>query len=56
MINTDQSALLLYCCEDVKSHRSGADTVPLMRVTYDSILVMSILVKMNLTGDRTWNL
>ena len=28
MINNDQSALL-YCCEDVKSHRSGGDTVPL---------------------------
>ena len=24
-----QSTLLLYCCEDVKSHRSGGDTVPL---------------------------
>ena len=29
MINNDQSTLLLYCCEDVKSHRSGGDTVPL---------------------------
>ena len=28
MINNDQSTLL-YCCEDVKSHRSGGDTVPL---------------------------
>ena len=27
MINDDQSTLLLYCCEDVKSHRSGGDTV-----------------------------
>ena len=32
MINNDQSTLLLYCCEDVKSHRSGGDTVPLMFV------------------------
>ena len=29
MINNGQSRLLLYCCEDVKSHRSGGDTVPL---------------------------
>ena len=29
MINNGQSTLLLYCCEDVKSHRSGGDTVPL---------------------------
>ena len=29
MINNDQNTLLLYCCEDVKSHRSGGDTVPL---------------------------
>ena len=29
MINNDQSTLLLYCCENVKSHRSGGDTVPL---------------------------
>ena len=29
MINSDQSTLLLYCCEDVQSHRSGGDTVPL---------------------------
>ena len=28
-MNNDQSTLLLYCCEDVKSHRSGGDTVPL---------------------------
>ena len=28
MINNGQSTLLLYCCEDVKSHRSGGDTVP----------------------------
>ena len=27
MINNDQSTLLLYCCGDVKSHRSGGDTV-----------------------------
>ena len=30
-----QSALLLYCCEDVKSHHSGGDTVPL---TFKSVL------------------
>ena len=29
MINNDHSTLLLYCCEDVKSHSSGGDTVPL---------------------------
>ena len=29
MINNDKSTLLLYCCEDVKSHRSGGDAVPL---------------------------
>ena len=29
MINNDQSTLLLYCCEDVKSHRSEGDNVPL---------------------------
>ena len=28
MINNDQSTWLLYCCEDIKSHRSGGDTVP----------------------------
>ena len=31
MINNDQSTLLLYCCEDVKLHRSGSDTVPLRK-------------------------
>ena len=30
MINNDQIRLLLYCCQEVKSHRSGGDTVPLM--------------------------
>ena len=29
MTNDSQSTLLLYCCKDVKSHRSGGDTVPL---------------------------
>ena len=29
MINNDQSTLLLCCYEDVKSHRSGGDAVPL---------------------------
>ena len=29
MINNDQSTLLLYYRENVKSHRSGGDTVPL---------------------------
>ena len=28
MINNDQSTSLLYCCKDVKSHRSEGDTVP----------------------------
>ena len=31
MINNDQSTLLLYCREDVKSHRSGGDNVPLRK-------------------------
>ena len=31
MINNDQSTLLLYCFEDVKSHRPGGDTVPLSK-------------------------
>ena len=31
MINNDQSTLLLYCCEDVKSYRSGGDNVPLRK-------------------------
>ena len=30
MINNGQSTLLLYCCEDVKSLRSGGDTVLLI--------------------------
>ena len=30
MINNDQSTLLLYCCEDLKSHRSGGDIVQLI--------------------------
>ena len=30
MINNGQSTLLLHCCEDVKSHRSGGDTVLLI--------------------------
>ena len=29
MINNDQNTLLLCCCEDVKSHSSGGDAVPL---------------------------
>ena len=29
MTNNSQSTLLLCCSEDVKSHRSGGDTVPL---------------------------
>ena len=29
MTNNDQSTFLLYCCEDVKSHRSGGGIVPL---------------------------
>ena len=38
MINNDQSTLLLYCCEDVKSHRSGGDTVPLRSFTLLKII------------------
>ena len=30
--------LLLYCCEDVKSHRSGGDTVPLNRIDQLDVL------------------
>ena len=30
MINSNQSTLLLYSWKDVKSHRSGGDTVPLI--------------------------
>ena len=33
MINNDQSTLLLFCPEDVKSHRSG-NTVPLNESLY----------------------
>ena len=32
MINNDQSTLL-YCCKEVKSHRSGGDTMPLKAVS-----------------------
>ena len=42
MINNGQSTLLLYCCEDVKSHRSGGDTVPLKVKTQKN---MSVIVK-----------
>ena len=38
MINNGQSTLLLYCCEDVKSHRSGGDTVPLIYLRHHSRL------------------
>ena len=31
MINNDQSTL--YCCEEVKSHRLGGDTMPLKAVS-----------------------
>ena len=41
MINNDQSTLLLYCCEDVKSHRSGGDTASL---TFTIIKLILILV------------
>ena len=33
-----KGALLLYCCEDVKSHRSGGDTVPLNRIDQLDVL------------------
>ena len=39
MINNGQSTLLLYCCEDVKSHRSGGDTVPLIYMQKVTILL-----------------
>ena len=42
MINNDQSTLLLYCCEDVKSHRSGGDTVPL--ITNDCISTSELYI------------
>ena len=32
MFNNDQSSLFLYCCEDIKLHHSGSDTVPLNKV------------------------
>ena len=40
MINNDQSTLLLYCCKDVKSHRSGGDTVLLNTLTGKSFIVI----------------
>ena len=39
MINNDQSTLL-YCCKDVKLHRSGGDTVPLNTLTGKSFNVV----------------
>ena len=47
MINNDQSTLLLYCCEDVKSHRSGGDTVPLSYVV-DIIMRKSYMAKVSI--------
>ena len=37
MINNDQSTLLLYCCEDVKSHCSGGHTVPLKCLRHENL-------------------
>ena len=36
MINNDQSTLL-YCCEEVESHRSGGDTLPLNLSTLNKL-------------------
>ena len=47
MINNDQSTLLLYCCEDVKLHRSGGDTVPL---NYDPLLTITCTFLYNNLG------
>ena len=33
MINNDQSTLLLYCCEDVKSHPSGVKATYATNIT-----------------------
>ena len=41
MINNGQSTLLLYCCEDVKSHRSGGDTVPLRQIYHFKLQLTS---------------
>ena len=45
MINNDQSTLLLNCCEDVKSHRSGGDTVPLkfMKINRNLCITYTLL-------------
>ena len=43
MINNDQSTLLLCCCEDVKSHRSGGDTVPLSLFLHTTLVSFSRL-------------
>ena len=42
MINNDQSTLFLYCCEDLKSHRSGGDTVPLIYLPSSNQKVLAI--------------
>ena len=51
MINNDQSTLLLYCCEDVKSHRSGGDTVPPLPV-YPLTLTQQADIRMHSHGVR----
>ena len=41
MINNGQSTLLLYCCEDVKLHRSGGDTMPLRQIYHFKLQLTS---------------
>ena len=36
MINNDQIALLSYCCDVIKSHRSGGNTEPLKTGTHEA--------------------
>ena len=54
MINNDQSTLLLYCCKDVKSHRSGGDTVPL-KLDYITLSICIVNNQM-CRNVRLWNL
>ena len=49
MTNNDQSTVLLYCCADLKSHRSGGDTVPLIsninvfKIMIQSAFILSVI-------------
>ena len=49
MINNDQSTSFLYCCENVKSHRSGGDTVPLIELT---VCVLMSLIEIQAGNTR----